>query len=570
MLPLFDDGRTFAVSRQTGYRDNRLGLFARAPFRTLQPGEACRVLAPVSRAMLVDREKLLALGLVETSYAGTAWLMLFWKAAAAGFRSYSVGGTASLKPQPAWPVQDAEFVIRLLSRPALTALGPQEPDLLQGSISSRIGAGRPSTKRPLVLVVSPYLPYPLSHGGAVRIYNLCRALSGRVDFLLAAFREKHDVAEYAKLHEIFCEVHVVDKEDRAPKDSRLPNRVREYRSRSMRALIAELCCEKQVDILQIEYTHLAAFREAAPQVPAILVEHDLTFALHRQLAEHASTAAAWREYRRWLAFERRWLANFEALWTVSEEDRSTAIRQGSRPETTFTVPNGVDTGRFIPQDDGATELEILYVGSFRHLPNILGFEKLRREVMPRVWKHRGDAQLHVVAGPQPEKYWREFAKGGFPASSDPRIRLHGFVEDLRPLYRKARVVVVPLPVSAGTNIKLLEAMACGKAVVTTPVGCAGLGLVDGRDALIRSDWTEFAAALSQVLADRQLRERIERQARRTAEQRFSWAGIAPAAYDSYLALSKDSARVCSFGWTPATGAGVFETLQPDLQNRAGD
>ena len=114
--------------------------------------------------------------------------------------------------------------------------------------------------------------------------------------------------------------------------------------------------------------------------------------------------------------------------------------------------------------------------------------------------------------------------------------IHGFVEDLRPLYSACRAVVVPLKVSAGTNIKVLEAMACGKAIVTTPKGCAGLGLRHGREALICSEPSEFADALCAILSDAELRFRLSMQARQMAVERFNWTAIAEAAYGSYSSL----------------------------------
>jgi glycosyltransferase involved in cell wall biosynthesis len=135
----------------------------------------------------------------------------------------------------------------------------------------------------------------------------------------------------------------------------------------------------------------------------------------------------------------------------------------------------------------------------------------------------------VVAGPEPERYCVE-------AGRDKRIVLHSFVEDVRPLYANATVVAVPLIVSAGTNIKVMEAMACGKAVVTTPIGCAGLGLIDDHDACIRGDAREFAEALIDLLSDPARRERIGGEARRTVEQRFSWEAIADLAFASYERL----------------------------------
>lgn len=531
MPSLFQDERTFAVSRQTHFRAWKPMLFPMAPFRTLQPGEASQVLAPLSGTVLVEHRKLLALGIPRCSLAGTAWMLLFWKAAAAGWRSYSVGQEKALLEQPDFPIQETGFMLPFLMNRQLRSLGPREPDLSSGAIAfspARQSSVTSSTGRLRVLLVSPFLPYPLSHGGAVRIYNLCRALASRVDFILAAVRESQELVDYEKLHEIFREVYIVDKDERPSGNQELPAQVREYHSRALTALIGELSRKWRPDLLQVEYTHMAAIREAAPEIPAILVEHDLTFSLYRQLAEKKDAdSAAVREYQRWLKFERHWLSVYDAVWTVSDEDCHSAVAEGNRPPgTTFSVPNGVDINRFVPGEEPSPTPEVLYVGSFRHLPNILGFQKLREEVMPRVWERFPEVRLRVVAGPKHEQFLPRL-------TLDRRIEIHGFVEDLRPLYAKATVVVVPLEVSAGTNIKVLEAMACGKAVVTTPIGCAGLGLRDRQDALIEGDLAAFAAAVCELLSDVELRSIVAAEARRTAEQRFSWTAIANTAYETY-------------------------------------
>jgi glycosyltransferase involved in cell wall biosynthesis len=264
-------------------------------------------------------------------------------------------------------------------------------------------------------------------------------------------------------------------------------------------------------------------------VPNLLVEHDLTFSLYRQLASNG-TAEAWREYERWRNFERDCLRRFHGVWTVCEEDRVAAIHESGRPAAlTFAVPNGVDTERFLPRETDGAAPEILYVGSFRHLPNRLGFEALRKEVMSLLWSRHPHLRLRVVAGPRHQEFWN--------GEADSRITVHGFVEDLRPLYARATAVAVPLQISAGTNIKVLEAMACGKAIVSTVPGCAGLGLTDGLELSIREDWPSFAAALDNLLMDSHLRRGLGERARRTAEAQFSWNAIADGAWQSYLRLA---------------------------------
>jgi glycosyltransferase involved in cell wall biosynthesis len=543
MLRLFDDPRTFAVSRQRHYRGWKPMPIPMAPFRTLQRGEASQVLAPVSDSIVVDRAKLLALGIPESAVAETGWMLLFWKAAAAGWRSYCVGQNERVREQPDFPLQETAFVLDVALDPALRRLGPAEPELGRGTVAFAVSAAqsqglRSGTDKLRVLLVSPFLPYPLSHGGAVRIWNLCRALSGRVDFVLVAVREKDERVDYPKLSEVFRQVYAVDIDEHASTDDRLPAQVRGHQSTALRAVIADAAREWRPDLLQVEYTHMAHIRDAAPGVPALLVEHDLTYQLYRQLAEGRRDAESGAEYRRWLEFERRWLAAYDGVWTVSEDDRVAAIAEvGRAPEYTFAVPNGVDIERFAPREATAAPV-ILYVGSFRHLPNLLGFEKLEREVMPRVWARCPEARLCVVAGPRHEQFWKKH-------TLDSRIEMHGFVEDLRPLYAGTAVVVVPLEVSAGTNIKVLEAMACGKPVVSTTVGCAGLQLQDGYDAVIRADWSAFADAVSDLLGDAGRRRAIGLRARMTAIDRFSWRAIADLAYESYGSLIGASTRVGS-------------------------
>jgi glycosyltransferase involved in cell wall biosynthesis len=542
MLPLFDDERTFAVGRQVDYRGWKPQLAAGAPFRALQPGEASRVLAPLSRAILVDRRKLAALDIPSCGLPGAAWMLLFWKAAAAGWRSYSIGPRCDVGQQVDAPMVETSFLLRVIADRELRRLGPAEVPLSLGNIAFEPPQWRApgvTSGRMRVLVVSPFLPFPLSHGGAVRIYNLCRALAGRVDFALAAVREKGEHVDYARLHEIFKEVRVVDLDERASTDERLPKQVRQHGSQSLRALIEEMARMWKPDLLQIEYTHMATFGDCAPEVPSILVEHDLTFSLYRQLAESQRTMEARREYERWRAFEYERLLAFDGVWTVSEDDRRLAVREtGRSAEATFTVPNGVDTERFQPSGQLGETPEVLYVGSFRHLPNLIGFDAVRREVMPRIWARHPEVRLRVVAGPKHEEFWAKFAASTGARGIDPRIIVHGFVEDLRPLYERAWAVAVPLEVSAGTNIKVLEAMASGKAIVSTPAGCAGLGLTDDHELLIREDWEGFAGALSRVIMDAGLRRRLGESARGVAEAEYSWHGIAGRAFASYLQVSR--------------------------------
>ena len=539
-LPLFEDPLTFAVTRQTGFREWRPIMVALSPFRPLTPKEASRVAAPLAAVVLVDRQKLLKLSIPKTLAFGAAWLNLFWRAGAAGWRSYSVGAKTPVPQQQDFWLEKLLFVKQLYLDPDLQRMAADSPKLCRGNIGFRPDLTRPYRPLPRVLVVAPYLPFPLSHGGAVRIYNLCKALAHEVDFIYISFREVTDVVDYEELHTIFRQVYVVDR-DEINHNPELPEQVNHYESSSMRALIASVAKEQAVDLLQIEYTDMAGYREAAPQRPAILVEHDLTYTLHRQFTERDDSPAVRQEYDRWVKFETERLRAFDSVFTMSQQDHDEAVRAGSNRRRTYVVPNGVDLDRFRalpppPQSD----LEILYVGSFRHLPNYLGFEELRTRIMPLVWEKFPRATLRVVAGPDHEKHWRNALKGESIPHLDPRIMLHGFVSDLVPLYETAHIVAAPLPLSAGTNIKVMEALACQRAVVSTPVGVQGLGLRNESDAIICGLGEEFAAALCSLVGNPALRDQLARRGRAIAEARFGWNAIARDELDAYSLLIRES------------------------------
>jgi glycosyltransferase involved in cell wall biosynthesis len=143
----------------------------------------------------------------------------------------------------------------------------------------------------------------------------------------------------------------------------------------------------------------------------------------------------------------------------------------------------------------------------------------------------------VIAGARHEYFLEHYrSQVRFP-DLPPGIALEGFVADVRPAYQRATVVIAPLVASAGTNIKILEAMAMGKAIVSTPAGINGLDLRNGQDLLLTSTAAGMARAIRDVFADPALRARLERNARRTAERHWGWDRIAErqrAMYDRLL------------------------------------
>jgi glycosyltransferase involved in cell wall biosynthesis len=387
----------------------------------------------------------------------------------------------------------------------------------------RVLEGRPcAPERRRVAVLSPYFPYPLAHGGAVRIWNLLREIAREFDVELFAFSDGPQLPA-ADLEPVlaFCaRVVLVEKPRyRQPRWSTLlPPEVHEFRSPAMHRAIARERRSFGFERFQVEYTQLAEYPGD------ILVEHDVTFDLFGQIARGVATRTifTWWDWFRWLRFETRALRRYADVVVMSPKDA--AMLQPYAAAT--VVENGVDLARFTPQAETPGQ-RLLFIGSFRHFPNIAAFRFFTEQVWPLLRDQFPGLTLTVVAGPDPEHYWRSFSDTPAPVVSGEaeRIRVFGFVADVRPLYAEANLVLAPTTVSAGTNVKVLEAMAMERAVVSTSSGAAGLGLVHGHSVWIADTGEAFAAGIATLMADPERRAQIARAALLHARRSFDWQSI---------------------------------------------
>jgi glycosyltransferase involved in cell wall biosynthesis len=353
-----------------------------------------------------------------------------------------------------------------------------------------------------VAVLSPYLPWPLSHGGAVRIYNLLKVSAERWNLHLLAFRESRDEVELGPLAEICCSVRVVRKPEfrRLRWASLRPAEAIEYDTPAMWEALREV----ERDLLQTEFTCLAGYGGE------VLVEHDVTMDLAGQEYQRTGSLGAWWNWKRWERFERQALEQFREVVVMSEKDR---VAVGGT-----VVPNGVDLERFQPGPEQAGA-RMLFVGSVRHYPNALAVRYLLEDFWPKLKDRVKTAELDIVLGPNADLYMPGLQSGE-------GLRLHGFVRDVKPLYEAANLVLIPTPVSAGTNIKALEALAMARAILATPSGVNGLELRHGEEAWVAEAGEQYLEAAVRLLGDGSLRSRMANRARKVAEERFDWRAIA--------------------------------------------
>jgi len=388
-------------------------------------------------------------------------------------------------------------------------------------------AGRSSSQNPKVLIASPYLPFPLSHGGAVRMYNLMRRTAGSFDQVLVSFTETGEPPP-AELLETCVEIVTVKRTGtHSVPSTRRPEMVEEFYSPDFRSALRDAVREWRPAIAQLEFTQMAQYAADCDPAPTILVEHDITYDLYAQLLALDEDWDMRRQWRRWRRFEAAAWKQVSHVVTMSEKDR--AAVSGARA---ILLPNGVDLERFRPSGCEPEPRRLLFIGSFAHLPNLLAAEFFLNEVWPLLL----DVKLHIIAGTRPEFFLERYRDRVTLNLDRPGIEVEAFVSDVRPAYERVAVVVAPLVASAGTNIKILEAMAMGKAIVSTPAGVTGLDLSPGEDFILAPNAAEMARAIEELLAEPQRRKGLGAAARRRVEREFGWDRIAQRQAELYREL----------------------------------
>jgi glycosyltransferase involved in cell wall biosynthesis len=310
--------------------------------------------------------------------------------------------------------------------------------------------------------------------------------------------------------------------------------VRAYESRDYRARLAELLRAERFSLIHVDSLDLSTYLPMLAGVPTVCVHHNVESALLRRRAQTTPPPAGTYiglQSRLTEAEERRWCPAIPLNVVVSEIDRQTL--QQIAPEARFTVvPNGVDTRAFTPGDGPGKG--IVFVGSHSWQPNRDAMDYFCKNVLP----------LLRAAGVDESVTWIGRASPGVRKDYETEygIQLTGYVDDIRPLVRAAACYIAPLRAGGGTRLKILDAWAMGKAVVSTAVGCEGLDARDGDNILVRDTASGFADAIRDILSDKALRARLSDGARRTAEQKYDWEVIGRQMLDSYRELHGSSAK----------------------------
>ena len=402
-----------------------------------------------------------------------------------------------------------------------------------------------------LLFLAPYLPSPPQSGAPRRVHGLMSELSRRHDVSLLAFTVPgEDAGAAIRATKEYCAEVVTVENDHL--DRALSGKMK--RALQLRSLLGKKSFERLAyydpsfqreldrmaerggfDVITTEHSQMACYR-LPHTARLVLDEHNIEYdILFRTTTAERLTLRklySWVNYLKLRGEERAAWQQFDGVTLTSERDEM-VLRRDASGTRTAVIPNGVDTEFFVPADAPVAPDTILFFGAINYYPNTEGLLFFLDEVFPIVKRKRPDAKL-VIVGQLPPP--------AIVARAADDVIVTGLVDDVRPYLERAAVVIAPLRIGGGTRLKIVEAMAMGKAIVATRLGAEGLEVRDGQDILLGDTEEDFASQVTRVLGDEALRVRLGKSARKRAEEQYSWKGAVDRLEHFYEQLPSPHAR----------------------------
>jgi sugar transferase (PEP-CTERM/EpsH1 system associated) len=386
-----------------------------------------------------------------------------------------------------------------------------------------------------ILWLKTELLHPVDKGGKIRTYNMLKELKREhhVTYLTlddgsGSAADRAQASEYC--HELLCVPHR-QREKFTPGFylelllnlvSPRPYATKKYESAGMSRKIAELERKNSFDLLVCDFLAPAANVPRALSSPMVLFQHNVEAMIWKRHYEVQTNPikktylyGQWRKMHR---FEQQMCRRFDSVIAVSADDRDQMKREYGA-EAVFDVPTGVDTEFFKPSGAVTTKPHsMVFTGSMDWLPNEDAIRYFMREIMPLIKNRLPDATLTVV-GRNPPAALVDLSK------EDSSLIITGRVDDVRPYMQSAAAYIVPLRIGGGTRLKIFEAMAMEKAVVSTTVGAEGLPLTDSVELLLADEAETFADAVVKVLTDSSYADELGQRAALNVRQNHGWQQV---------------------------------------------
>ncbi|MBI1806210.1 MAG: glycosyltransferase [Ignavibacteria bacterium] len=394
-----------------------------------------------------------------------------------------------------------------------------------------------------ILFTLPYVPVPATFGGAMRVFHLMKLVSQRHDVSIITYgwpEEEFNLRD--QLGSQVKSIHVVSRH--------WPRKLRRIaqlyslfgkhsffymlaRSKEMQTRIDQVLSHNDFDIVQTEFAHMASFDLKTNGVK-ILDSHNVEYDNFRRMWLNSNSPLRRLHYRsEYKKFYREELdacTNYDALFVTSARDK--AILDADIPSISkYIVPNGVDAKYFTPSLETPEPYSIVFTGAMSYVPNYDGMTYFLDNIFPLILKKIPEARVYIV-GSRPPKHLTQRASTN--------VIVTGFVDDVRPYVWRSSVYIVPLRMGSGTRLKVLEAMAMRKPIVTTSIGCEGIDVVNGESALIADEPHSFAESVVKILHDNALRQKLIRNGYDLMRSRYEWSVIGDVLEELYQSLSQKS------------------------------
>ncbi|MGA3040392.1 MAG: glycosyltransferase, partial [Bryobacteraceae bacterium] len=405
---------------------------------------------------------------------------------------------------------------------------------LGGYFRDRFAEDRPEACPTLgVLFVSPYPICPPIHGGGVFMYQTLRELAQLATVHVIAMLDEPSQAPAQEELRRFCASaeFLVRPPTLASLGSIRPHAVSEFANDDLDWLIHRQIYLKQIDVVQLEYTPLGQYAHTYRRIPTILFEHDVYFqSIARSLPHMPGTLArikARYEYLRALRYELRTLPRCDRVQVCTRENGEylAGFLPRLRGRLQAGLRAGIDTARYNFSPGGREPFTMLFLGSFRHEPNIVALDWFVNDVLPRILSRRPEARLVVVGSDAPPRHPY--------ADRAPAVEIRGFVDDIREPLARYAVFVCPVRSGSGVRVKLLEAFSSGIPVVSTRIGAEGLARQDAEFCLLAGQPEAFADKVLQIFDDPPFAAEMAARARAEVVANWDMAAITARLVESY-------------------------------------
>lgn len=390
-----------------------------------------------------------------------------------------------------------------------------------------------------ILMLTPYLPYPLVSGGQTRSYNLIKNLSEKHEITLFSLIKEDSEKKYIAELEKYCKKVVVFKRSKHPWTLRniLLTGFSAYPFLVIRNLSSEekRVAQKELERETYDLIHAETFyvmpHIPVTTIPILLVEQTIEYLVYKHYVEEQSfiflRPLLWIDVAKLKYWETYFWKRANKVVAMSDADRK-AMRQLVSGLEVDIVPNGIDEKHitFKRRTDNK-EKRILYVGNFKWLQNTEAVKLLAGVIWPQIKKRIANARLWICGMAVTEDV-RNLANND--------IEVKEGIPDIREAYWNTDVLVAPIQGPGGTRLKILEAMAAGVPVVTTKLGIEGLNAEDGKHGLIRDTNDGLVEATVKVLEDKRLADNLAKEARKLVVKKYSWKASAQALDSIYRDL----------------------------------